>query len=232
MNVSDDDNKKKIMMSEEMNPASDARILVFDLCPLFREALADCLRRSGAGACWTARLAKEVLRAVGDHCVNCVLVDLDAGSEALELLERIKTQHPQCRCAMMTSDGAQPELMAAIRLQADGFVSKRLEADALVREVRRIVAGEMVISDALTNALAVTLRNVPYLDGSRDVSELSPRELEVLKCVANGMSNKLISEKLSISDGTVKVHVKHLLKKLHFTTRVEAALWASEHGHR
>lgn len=53
-----------------------------------------------------------------------------------------------------------------------------------------------------------------------------------MKCIASGMSNRLISERLAISDGTVKVHVKHLLKKLKFTTRVEAALWASEHGHR
>ena len=123
-------------------------------------------------------------------------------------------------------------MMAAIRMQADGFVTKRLETKDLVGEILRIAAGEMVISDSLTSALAVTLRNVPYLDSTRDISDLSPRELEVLKCIANGMSNKLISEKLAISDGTVKVHVKHLLKKLHFTTRVEAALWASEHGHR
>ena len=54
----------------------------------------------------------------------------------------------------------------------------------------------------------------------------------MLHCIANGMSNRLISERLQISDGTVKVHVKHLLKKLGFSTRVEAALWASENGHR
>ena len=212
--------------------AASPRLLVFDLCPLFREALAELVRKETGAVCFTVAEAKDVIRAMNEHQVNCVLVDLDAGAAALEILEQIKNFHPQCRCAMLTTDGSQQELMAAIRMQADGFVTKRLEPEDLAREIERISAGEMVISDSLTNALAVTLRNVPYLDGTRDVSELSPRELEVLKCVANGMSNKVISEKLSISDGTVKVHVKHLLKKLHFTTRVEAALWASEHGHR
>lgn len=90
----------------------------------------------------------------------------------------------------------------------------------------------MVISDSLTAALAVSLRNVPVADDSRDISRLSPREVDVLYCIANGMSNRQISEHLKISDGTVKVHVKHVLKKLGFATRVEAALWASESGHK
>ena len=203
--------------------AQPPRIVVFDLCPLFREALAGALVQAGAFSV-TATEPKAVTHAIVEDGVNCALIDLDAGTAALELLERVKNHPPQCRCAMMTTDGSQPELMAAIRMQADGFVTKRLETKDLVGEILRIADGEMVISDSLTS--------VPYLDSTRDISDLSPRELEVLKCIANGMSNKLISEKLAISDGTVKVHVKHLLKKLHFTTRVEAALWASEHGHR
>lgn len=220
-------------METELNRVGQPpRILVFDLCPLFREALAERIRSGGVVFCTTVSDAGAVARAVAENGITCALIDLDAGTAALEILERIKNFYPQCRCAMTTTDGTQPELMAAIRMQADGFVTKRLEPQDLVGEILRIAAGEMVISDSLTNALAVTLRNVPYLDGTRDISDLSPRELEVLKCIANGMSNKLISEKLAISDGTVKVHVKHLLKKLHFATRVEAALWASEHGHR
>lgn len=218
------------METDVTRAAQPPRIVVFDLCPLFREALAGALVQAGAFSV-TATEPKAVTHAIVEDGVNCALIDLDAGTAALELLERIKNYHLQCRCAMMT-DGSQSELMAAIRMQADGFVTKRLETKDLVGEILRIAAGEMVISDSLTSALAVTLRNVPYLDSTRDISDLSPRELEVLKCIANGMSNKLISEKLAISDGTVKVHVKHLLKKLHFTTRVEAALWASEHGHR
>ena len=148
----------------------------------------------------TATEPKAGTHAIVEDGGNCALIDLDAGTAAVELLERIKNHHLQCRCAMMTTDGSQPELMAAIRMQADGFVTKRLETKDLVGEILRIADGEMVISDSLTSALAVTLRNVPYLDSTRDISDLSPRELEVLKCIANGMNNKLISEKLAISD--------------------------------
>ena len=122
--------------------------------------------------------------------------------------------------------------MAAIRLQADGFITKRLSVQQLAAQVHLAASGEMVISDSLTAALAVSLRNVPVADDSRDISRLSPREVDVLYCIANGMSNRQISEYLKISDGTVKVHVKHVLKKLGFATRVEAALWASESGHK
>ena len=130
------------------------------------------------------------------------------------------------------TDGTQPSLMAAIRLQADGFITKRLSVQQLAAQVHLAAGGEMVISDSLTAALAVSLRNVPVADDSRDISRLSPREVDVLYCIANGMSNRQISEHLKISDGTVKVHVKHVLKKLGFATRVEAALWASESGHK
>ena len=66
----------------------------------------------------------------------------------------------------------------------------------------------------------------------RDVRDLTDRELAVLKCLAGGQSNKVIARNLSITEGTVKVHVKHLLKKLGFRSRVEAAVWASEQGLR
>ena len=198
-----------------------SQALIYDLCPLFREALADVVRTMPAfRGCVTVSTAQEVLPVLDAKGVDFALIDLDAGAGGLELLQRIKATRPECRCVMMIADGSQPELMAAIRLQADGFLTKRLTAQEFVRELQAILSGEMVISDTLTSALALSLRNVPYMDENRDI------------CIASGMSNRLISERLAISDGTVKVHVKHLLKKLKFTTRVEAALWASEHGHR
>ena len=209
------------------------RVLVFDLCPLFAEGLIGVFKRLGGFeiAAVTGEIEK-VPALVAEHAVNFVVLDLDAGQPAVKVLEQIKAGSDNVRCVMTITDGSQPALMAAIRMQADGFLSKRLPAAEFAKQLPRIAAGDMVISDALTNALAETLRNVSYVDEGRDISILSPREVQVLHCIANGMSNRLISERLQISDGTVKVHVKHLLKKLRFSTRVEAALWASENGHR
>ena len=208
-------------------------VVIYDLCPLFREALASLLVGvPGFSIAEVTGDARQVLPAITSAEAGLAVLDLDAGSQALDLLQKIKDYHKGCRCVMMLTDGANPELMAAIRMEADGFISKRLAPNDIAQQFSLVCSGEIVISDAFANALAVTLRAVPYPDDDRDIGLLSPRELEVLKCIAKGMSNRLIGEKLSITDGTVKVHVKHLLKKLSFSSRVEAALWASENGLR
>ena len=123
------------------------------------------------------------------------------------------------------------DLMAAIRAGADGYLLKDTEPEELLERVRGALEGRTVISDALTAALADALRDEAR-GAKRDLRGLTDRELGVLRCVAGGQSNKVIARNLSITEGTVKVHVKHLLKKLGFRSRVEAAVWASEHGLR
>ena len=88
----------------------------------------------------------------------------------------------------------------------------------------------MAISERLT------LHSLPHLENQigkpeNPLSGLTSRELEILKLIAKGLSNKLIARELDISDGTVKVHVKHLLKKLNFRSRVEAAVWMVDQQH-
>jgi two-component system nitrate/nitrite response regulator NarL len=121
--------------------------------------------------------------------------------------------------------------MAAIRAGADGYLLKDTEPEVLLERVRAALEGRTVISDALTEALASALRHEAR-GAKRDVRDLTERELAVLRCIAGGQSNKVIARNLSITEGTVKVHVKHVLKKLGFKSRVEAAVWASGHGLR
>lgn len=220
-------------MLQQQESTASVRVLIYDRCPLFAQALADLINRlSGFTVECVTTDGNRVVSLIEEKHVNFVILDLDAGNSCVQLLEQIKAAWLPVRCVMTITDGTQPQLMAAIRMQADGFLTKLSTAEQFEKQLPLIARGEMVISDALTNALAVTLRNVPYPDETRDIGKLSPREVEVLHCIAVGMSNRQISEKLTISDGTVKVHVKHVLKKLGFSTRVEAALWASENGHR
>ena len=132
---------------------------------------------------------------------------------------------------MLTVSDAPEDLMAAIRAGADGYLLKDMEPEQLLARVRDSLEGRTVISDTLTAALAGALRDEARGE-RRDVRDLTDRELAVLKCLAGGQSNKVIARNLSITEGTVKVHVKHLLKKLGFRSRVEAAVWASEQGLR
>lgn len=228
------------MTTTDLSDGHPARILIFDQCPLFARALSELIGEQVPGS--VRRIthnANDALEEARNEHPDLVFIDLDGGDIGVTLLKDIKLLENAPRCVMLITDGTQPSLMAAIRLQADGFITKRLSVQQLAAQVQQLAAqvhlaagGEMVISDSLTAALAVSLRNVPVADDSRDISRLSPREVDVLYCIANGMSNRQISEHLKISDGTVKVHVKHVLKKLGFATRVEAALWASESGHK
>ena len=181
-------------------------VLVYGQCPLFSKALGELTGTRLPGS------------------------RIYVTSDPEEAIEHLKTR--RLEFVLMDLDGMQPALMTAIRLQADGFLSKRLGVQELASQIARAAAGEMVISDSLTTSLAMALRRVPTADEGRDISCLSPRETDVLLCLSNGLSNRQISEQLKISDGTVKVHVKHVLKKLGFASRVEAALWASETGHK
>lgn len=221
------------MTTTEHDGAQPARILIFDQCPLFARALSEVLgEQVPASQRRVTNDAAEALELIRSIRPELVLIDLDGGDISVTLLRDIKMMINPPRCVMLITDGGHPSLMAAIRLQADGFISKRLEVEQLATQLHMAARGEMVISDSLTTALAVSLRSAPVLDETRDIARLSPREVDVLYCIANGMSNRQIADHLGISDGTVKVHVKHVLKKLNFATRVEAALWASESGHK
>ncbi|MGN1209556.1 MAG: LuxR C-terminal-related transcriptional regulator [Duodenibacillus sp.] len=213
--------------------SASVRVLIYDQCPLFAEGLKKLLESiEGFLVEVVTDDGASVFQHITDKQLNFVVLDLDAGMPTVKVLEQIKASWLPVRCVMLITDANQPSLIAAIRMQADGFLSKRLPVAAMRRQFAQIAEGEVVISDSLTGVLADSLRNVSYQDAARDVSQISKRELDVLQCLSQGMSNRQISQHLGITDGTVKVHVKHLLKKLNFATRVEAALWAAENGYR
>jgi two-component system nitrate/nitrite response regulator NarL len=208
-------------------------ILVVDDHPLFRKGVVQLLAMDPA---------LEVVGEAGDYAAavrlasetdpDLTLLDLNLkGSGGLEILSALKEEDPSRRVVMLTVSDAPEDLMAAIRAGADGYLLKDTEPEQLLERVRGALEGRTVISDSLTAALAGALRNDARSAG-RDVRDLTDRELAVLRCVASGQSNKVIARNLSITEGTVKVHVKHLLKKLGFRSRVEAAVWASEQGLR
>jgi two-component system nitrate/nitrite response regulator NarL len=112
-----------------------------------------------------------------------------------------------------------------MRFGADGYLLKDMEPEHLIARLREVLRGTLVISPSLTTVLAQALR-APQSASSLDLTD---RERQVLKMIAAGLSNKMIGNKLGITEGTVKVHVKNLLHKLGLRSRVEAAVWALEH---
>lgn len=218
-------------MQEE---ARQKAVLIVDESPIFRLALADLLQKHGISSqVLNTGSVEEAKLEIAARSLQLVIIDLSLPDhQALDLLQYVKEQQPFCRGVMLLQGRFNDELMAAIRMEADGFLTKNHMPEEMVGLIRRVLQGQMVISDSLTNVLALTLRNGGAEEEEKNTDSLTAREQEVLGYIASGMSNKAIAAKLSITDGTVKVHVKHMLKKLGFRSRVEAAVWASERGFR
>jgi two-component system nitrate/nitrite response regulator NarL len=212
-------------------------VLVVDDHPLFRKGVVQLLAMdAGIAVVGEAGTKAEALRLAAQHDPDLILLDLNLkGESGLDILAALKEEDPSRRIVMLTVSDAPEDLIGAIRAGADGYLLKDMEPEELLGRVREALAGTTVIGDALAGRLASALRQEAQ-DGSRgrgrDLRELTEREQAVLRCVADGMSNKLIARTLAITEGTVKVHVKHVLKKLSFRSRVEAAVWAAEQGLR
>ena len=126
---------------------------------------------------------------------------------------------------MLTVSDSADDVVAAIRAGADGYLLKDMEPEDLLASIDEALNGKTVISDRLNGMLARAIREEATAK-QRDAATLTDREREILQGLAQGLSNKLIARNLAITEATVKVHVKNLLKKLGFRSRLEAAVWA------
>ncbi|MEE8343268.1 MAG: LuxR C-terminal-related transcriptional regulator, partial [Gammaproteobacteria bacterium] len=134
---------------------------------------------------------------------------------------------------MLTTSSDEADLVESLRNGAQGYLLKDMDPDALVLALRDIVAGKTVVAPDLAPVLAKVVQgdNTDNIDAG-PFADLTPRETEILSLVADGQSNKVIARNLGISDGTVKLHVKAILRKLGVHSRVEAAVIAVEQGLR
>jgi two-component system nitrate/nitrite response regulator NarL len=213
-------------------PAGNS-VLVIDDHPLFRKgvsqllALDPQLRLAGE-----ASSGEEGLRLALECDPDLILLDLNMkGMGGIETLARLREAGCDGRIVMLTVSDVADDLLAAIRGGADGYLLKDMEPEDLLARIREALFGRLVISDSLAGVLAQGLRG-EAMAASRDSADLTDRERDILSCLAAGMSNKLVARELDIAEGTVKVHVKNLLKKLGFRSRVEAAVWAVGRGIR
>ncbi len=156
---------------------------------------------------------------------DLIILDLNMqGMDGIETLKALRAADVSSRIVMYTVSDHDEDVVAAITAGADGFLLKDMEPEDVLHKIKQAALGKMVISDRLTEVLASALRR-PQKKVNNVIESLTGRELDILKLIAKGLSNKLIARELGISDGTVKVHVKHLLKKMELKSRVEAAVW-------
>jgi two-component system nitrate/nitrite response regulator NarL len=207
------------------------RVLIIDDHALFRIGLSELLERRGI----------DVVDAIGD-CEVGVLLASDAhpdvvlldmrmpGTDGIQVLRRLRENGVQSPIVMLTTSTEERDLVESLQCGARGYLLKDMEPDALISALESIVGGQTIVAPELTGALAKAVRgdSVTAPHNRRTVADLTPRESEILCLLAEGQSNKLIARNLGISDGTVKLHVKAILRKLDVHSRVEAAVIAVE----
>lgn len=165
-----------------------------------------------------ARLAEEL-------DPDLILLDLNMpGMNGLDTLDKMRQISLSGRIVVFSVSNHEDDVVTALKRGADGYLLKDMEPEDLLAALHQAAAGKMVLSETLTPILAASLReNRPSAE--RDIQLLTPRERDILKLIAQGLPNKMIARKLTITESTVKVHVKHLLKKMKLKSRVEAAVW-------
>jgi len=210
------------------------RVLIIDDHTLFRSGIKLLLQRQtgfevageAAGALEGAKLAKRLKPDV-------VLLDLHMpGTSGLESIALLREESPLSEILMLTVSEDAEDLLEALRNGARGYLLKNIETDFLLDAIRRAAAGESVLSASMATKLADAMRAPPASQkpGVADISLLSPREREIIGMLARGASNKQIARDLDLAESTVKIHVQAILRKLNLSSRVQAAVYAVEHG--
>jgi len=149
------------------------------------------------------------------------------GKSGLELLRHVKDEHLTTRVILLTAEISDESVVNAVRLGVSGIVLKETAPRVLVQSVRAVAAGEKWLDDgAMRRALDSMLRREAGLADA--VRVLTPRELEIVRMVATGLRNKQIAEKLSITEGTVKIHLHSIYQKVNVSGRVELSIYARE----
>jgi two-component system, NarL family, nitrate/nitrite response regulator NarL len=208
------------------------RVLLVDDHTLFRIGLAELLERRSIEVCGAVGDGQEGVRLVGELEPDVVLLDMRMPEvSGLEVLRRLQKDYPTVPVVILTTSREERDLIESLRGGAKGYLLKDMEPDTLVNSLNDIVAGKTVVAPDMTAVLArVVQGDGPLEPRPNRFSDLTPRESEILCHLAAGQSNKVIARELGISDGTVKLHVKSILRKLHVHSRVEAAVIAVEAG--
>lgn len=164
------------------------------------------------------------------HDPDLILLDLNMpGLNGLDTLTRLREAPLSGRVVVFSVSDEEEDVVSALQRGADGYLLKDMEPEALLKALHQAAAGQIVLSEALTPILVTRLRDARPAR-PRDITQLTRREREILQLISDGMTNKAIARKLTISESTVKVHVKYLLKKMNLKSRLEAAVWALQHG--
>jgi len=212
------------------------RVLLIDDHALVRKGLEELLQSRGVQVVASVSSGEEGVRRARELSSDIILLDVKMpGMNGVETLKELRASGVRTPVVMLTMSREDADLRAALRAGAQGYLLKDMEPEELVPALEAALRGDNVVAREMVGTLADIVRSNagPELKARRPATpfaDLTQRELEILEHVAMGLSNKMIARALDITDGTVKLHVKAILRKLGMRSRVEAAVAAVEHG--
>lgn len=226
-------------MTAAQAPTPAIRLLVVDDHPLFRRGVIALLAaQPQLQVVAEAGDAGEALRQAAQLQPDVVLLDHHMpGVSGVDLLPDLRAAAPAARVLVLTASEDAGTLALALQRGAQGYLLKTADSEVLVAAIERALRGQSTVSMEMTDKLVSALQNRPLEpvapppampEPADPLEQLSPRELEILREIAAGASNKEIARSLAIAETTVKIHVQHILRKLGLSSRVQAAVLLTE----
>lgn len=204
-------------------------VVIVDDHPLFRRGVHELLDlEPSIELVGEAGTREEALDLVRRYEPDLTILDLNMkGSSGVEILATLKEEDPSRRIVILTVSDSGKDLTACIQAGADGYFLKDMEPEDFLKSIRQTLEGQIIVDASMMAFLTTSLR-AKMRSAVQERPVLTGREGDVLDLIAKGCTNKVIARQLDISEGTVKGHVKHILKKLGCRSRVEAAVWAAQ----
>lgn len=204
------------------------RLLIVDNHTLFRQGLVSLLQSEpGYQVVGEASSGEEALQVAARLKPDVILMDVKMpGMGGVEATRRLLESMPQARVMMLTVSEEEESLFAAIQAGARGYILKNADADELLHAIQRVHSGEAIVSPGMTLRLFETLRSGGPALTPAPALPLTDREQDVFHLLAQGASNREIAQALTITENTVKTHVRNILEKLELRSRNEVAAYA------
>jgi len=217
-------------MSDGEDP-KPLRVMVVDDHPMWRDAVERDLQDAGFDVVAVAADGDQAIARFRAARPQVVVLDLQIpGPGGVEVTADVLGRDPSARVLILSASGEQRDVLEAVKAGATGYLVKSASRQELIDAVRRVAAGDTVFTPGLAGLVLGEFRRMNEGAEPEPENELTPRETEILKMVATGMSYRQIADRLVLSHRTVQNHVQNTLRKLQMHNRVELTRWAIEQG--
>jgi DNA-binding NarL/FixJ family response regulator len=211
------------------------KVLIVDDHTLFRKGLTNLLQQQrGIEVVGEARDGKEGTQLAKTLMPDVILMDVKMPNRnGIHATQAIREVIPEARIIMLTVSEDDEDLFSAVKAGARGYLLKDVEPEHLIKAIHLVAKGEAVIPHTMATKLLTEFGRIakqPDKVSDSKLKPLTPREKEILQLLAKGGTNKEIANTLCLSEQTVKIHLKNILKKLHMNNRIQAAVYAYRQG--